>query len=246
MMMLIGSPNDADSRFYKYVDQNGVTHYVDSKAKIPKEYRKKLKTYDGRYDHLSPEEREKKIAEDRNQAENLRKEREAEIEVLRQQEKAAEEKEHLHQEKEEQTRKLEKKRADREAFLKNFETKVILHGIHVLVPCTLGYSGKEVETFLLLDTGCTVTSLHDDVAKKLRLKGERKIKTKIANGKIIKTKIAKLNYIKIGPYTVDDFYVSIIPYKGPKSRDQGLLGMNFLAGRDYKVDYVRGVIRWMP
>ena len=82
-------PQESFSEFYKYVDKNGKIHFVDSKSKIPKEYRKDLKTYEEKYDHLSEEEREKRIAEDRKKAEEFRKNRE---ELKRKQENVWEEK----------------------------------------------------------------------------------------------------------------------------------------------------------
>ena len=61
---------------------------MDSKTKIPKEYRGYLTTYEEKYDHLSEEERDKRIAEDRKQAEALRKKRKEQLEELKRKEKS--------------------------------------------------------------------------------------------------------------------------------------------------------------
>jgi len=99
---------------------------------------------------------------------------------------------------------------------------------------------------LLLDTGCTYTTLHKDAVKQLRLKGRAKGKARTAGGAKIDYRVAKLDHFKVGPYDMADFYVTVIENKDSDSLYDGLLGMNFLAGREYKIDYVRKVIMWVP
>ncbi|MBW2217835.1 MAG: hypothetical protein JRF34_11705, partial [Deltaproteobacteria bacterium] len=205
----------------KYVDKDGKIYYVDSKAKIPREYRKDLTSYEEKYDHLSEEEKQEKIAEDRRMLEQefkdkeaLRRQQAGQLEEQRRRERKAEER-RLENQREARfdEERRGKERAEQAEFMKNFETKVLMNGYgQVLVPCTLAYKSREVEAKLLLDTGCSVTTLHDGIAKKLRIKGGKKGKAYIAG----------------------------------KSQNDGLLGMNFLAGREYKIDYINSVIRWVP
>ena len=151
-------PRASFSEFYKYVDKHGIVHFVDSKTKIPREYRKDLETYDEKYDHLPPEEREKRLEADREKAAAFKQKRREQLEELKRREKIAKEKLlREKQEKEAAERRLQEA-ASRKEFLKNLETKVLIQGMHALVPCTLGYKNREVETYLLLDTGCTVTT----------------------------------------------------------------------------------------
>lgn len=62
------------SEFYRYVDKNGSVHYVDDPSNIPAEYQETQKTYQERYDFLSPEEKkaleakEKALEEGRDRA----------------------------------------------------------------------------------------------------------------------------------------------------------------------------------
>jgi predicted aspartyl protease len=248
-------PRDTSCEFYKYVDKDGKTHFVDSKTKIPREYRKDLTTYEEKYDHLSEAERQEKIAEDRMAVEQERKEKEErrrqqamQLEDQRRSERLAEEEQYEAQrEARREDENRQKAQAEKEKFLRNFETRIEVVGYgHVLVPCTLVYKDREVDVKLLLDTGCTITQLHDDVAKKLRLKTIQKYKTRISGGGTNKNKLSKLSYFKVGPYNLADFYVGVVKFKGKKSQEDGLLGMNFLAGREYKIDYVNRVIRWVP
>lgn len=40
--------------------------------------------------------------------------------------------------------------------------------------------------------------------------------------------------------------MSVYKHNGPRVPYKGLLGMNFLRGLDYRVDFDRGVIVWNP
>ncbi len=244
-------PQESNCEFYKYVDRNGKIHFVDSKTKIPKEYRKDLTSYEEKYDHLSEEERDKKIAEDRQKIEDKRKEKETfrrerakKLEEQRRRERFIE-KEQLEARRKEA--RLKKEQAQRNEFLKNFETNVEIVGYgQALVPCILVYDDREVEAKLLLDTGCSITTIHEEVAKKLRMKGGRKGKVNIAGGGKLSFKAKEIDYIKVGPHKIDNFVVMVIKNKNSKTSMEGLLGMNFLAGLEYKLDYIRKVIRWVP
>ncbi len=255
LLMLLFSffwfPQESNCEFYKYRDKNGKIHFVDSKTKIPREYRKDLTSYEEKYDHLSEEERDKKIAEDRQK---LEEKREKEKALQLQQLKKAEEQRRREIIEEEEDRKAtlkaerQKEQQTRQAeFLKNFETKVEIVGYgQALVPCILVYNDREVEAKLLLDTGCSITTIHEKVAKKLRLKGGQKGKASVAGGGKLSYKAKDIDYIKVGPHKIDNFLVMVIKNKNSRTSMEGLLGMNFLAGLEYKLDYVRKVIRWVP
>lgn len=124
------------------------------------------------------------------------------------------------------------------------ETRVIIKDNQVLVPVILGYGGRQTEALLLLDTGASITVLHQDIADQLKIRQMQKAKLLTLGGRSIPAYLAKLNFARLGPHQKDNIYAGIIEYQEPKVAYQGLLGMNFLRNIEYGIDFKNQTIRW--
>ena len=148
---------------------------------------------------------------------------------------------------EKERRELEEFRAEEIARARAYvgrETKVIVRGNQVLVPVMLGYDGREVESLLLLDTGASIMALHRDVAHQLRIESFEKAKARVIGGKEINADIAVLSYVRVGPYKKEHLLAGIVDHEGAPVEYQGLLGMNFLRGLEYNIDFQHQRIEW--
>jgi predicted aspartyl protease len=125
------------------------------------------------------------------------------------------------------------------------DTKVIIKGNQVLVPVTIGYSGKKIEGQLLLDTGASIITLHRNFVKKLKIKTTQKARLMVVGGETIIADAVKLDFIEVGNNKKKDLYSVIVDHNGPAVSHSGLLGMNFLRYFEYHVDFEKQIIRWV-
>jgi len=124
------------------------------------------------------------------------------------------------------------------------ETRIDIVDNHVIVPAVLNYNGTQVEARLLLDTGSTNITLHDEVAKRLFIDNSRKGSIRVAGGEMIDAEAVMLDSVTVGPNTEKNLLAGIIEHRGPDVPFDGLLGMNFLKNYQYTIDFDEQLLRW--
>ncbi len=206
------------AEFYRYVDENGVVHYVDDRSRVPEEHQRQIKVYVEKYDHLAESERLIMLQKDR------------EMDVKRQLEE----------------QRLRDQR-EQEARLKRLETDVTIIANQVLVPVTLGHGLRETEALFLLDTGASHLVLFNELARKLNLESNQKGLSLVAGGTFIETDLIVLDHFKLGPLDLKNVTATVIRHETQSTeavRFSGLLGMDILRNAPFVIDVENEKIRW--
>lgn len=227
--LLVFIASNSHCEFYEFVDENGVKTFTDDPGIIPESKTDETQVHKEPYDDLSDEERQEKIKADQERI----------LELKRQQEE-----EHERYEQIKQIRAMEEEKIQRQKELEKLKTPVMISNNQILVPVTIGYLNKTVQSTLVLDTGASITVIHDDIADQLGVTTGRRSYAQVAGGGIVRTKNLEVKFIKVGPKTLSSHNIMVMHNKGPKSSIDGLLGLDFLKHFKYDIDYQNNLIVW--
>lgn len=127
----------------------------------------------------------------------------------------------------------------------NPDTKVIIKNNQIFVPVTIAFKEKTVKTFLLLDTGASITTISQNLASRLGVKKKASIqgKVKVADGRVIDAYLFIADRLSVDIKSSQNVEISVLPKCGGKNFE-GLLGLNFLQNFHYQVNFLNHVIEW--
>ncbi|PLX82766.1 MAG: hypothetical protein C0616_01705 [Desulfuromonas sp.] len=201
--------------YFKYIDDNGNPVFVDDKTKIPVQFRNDAEKHQGKYDHLSHDERQALYEKQRAEAE---------------QDKALE--------------LAEEKLRKEQARLKEMTLPVTIRGNQVLVPVRIKQRGRSTTLRLILDTGATMTVLYRSRVERLNLRPGKKIRGTLAGGHISEGNVVELDQLEVGPFEYRDIRVFVLPDQGNTNGIDGLLGMDVLRNHPYQIDFDNNLLLW--
>lgn len=130
------------------------------------------------------------------------------------------------------------------------ETQVVIKNDKIYVPVALVHQERRIDTTLIFDTGAGGIVLHQNVADELGIDQTVPSSARGVGGIKIDTRLVQLNNVIVGPHERENLRASIVTYQQDPSQEpdalyNGLLGMNFLRGIKYVIDYDNQVIRWL-
>jgi predicted aspartyl protease len=125
-------------------------------------------------------------------------------------------------------------------------TKVVIAGNTVLVPVTLGNRGRTAQALLVLDTGASVTVISREIAEQLGmdLRGAFRGRVQVVGGGMVEASGVRLESLTVGPHTRNNMFIAVMDQKGPVMTLDGLLGMDFLRGRRYHINFRTSMLEW--
>lgn len=112
----------------------------------------------------------------------------------------------------------------------------------ILVPVKVNYRGVEQAAIFLLDTGASTCTISPKLAKMLNIRsGDTDVGlAQGVGGSVHLVGRTELSQMTVGPNSKYNIEVSVIP----TGDNDGLLGMNFLYGLQYHIDYKTLEIQW--
>ena len=127
-------------------------------------------------------------------------------------------------------------------------TPIAVEGNTVLVPVTLSLGSRSVQARLILDTGASMTTITPQVAAQLDINLNQAVSgaVQVVGGGFVEARGVRLDQVSVGPHARTKMNVAVIGNGNPRVPYDGLLGMDFLRGLHYHVDFRNRVINWTP
>lgn len=112
---------------------------------------------------------------------------------------------------------------------------------HAIVSVVLLYKGREARGQFVFDTGANTSVISPDIARRLEVDYKDTSRAMIRGvGGTSSTSTVVLDAIKLDGKSVGNVNVCVVEF----GNFDGLLGMDFLAGKKFQIDYHAHKIRW--
>lgn len=127
-------------------------------------------------------------------------------------------------------------------------TPIAVEGNTVLVPVTLFLGSRSVQARMILDTGASITTITPQVAAQLDINLNQAVSgaVQVVGGGFVEARGVRLDQVSVGPHARTKMNVAVIGNGNSRVPYDGLLGMDFLRGLHYHVDFRNRVINWTP
>ncbi|HBG18150.1 MAG TPA: hypothetical protein DDY32_02430 [Desulfobulbaceae bacterium] len=122
-------------------------------------------------------------------------------------------------------------------------TKIIIVGNQIYVPVTIGNNSKQTTLNMVLDTGCSQTTIPYKYLNEVDAKYNRIITSILADGSKVRGNEAVIDFMRVGSKQQNKVTVTGQEIAG--SKNSGLLGLDFLRSNSFKVDFENRFIIWM-
>lgn len=122
-------------------------------------------------------------------------------------------------------------------------TKISIVGNQIYVPVTLSKNGRSITVNMVLDTGCSITTVPYSQLSRIGADYGRQVTSRVADGRTMYSREARLDIIQVGSQRKRYFTVHGAKVVGAKN--SGLLGLDFLKNQKFKIDFEREFLVWM-
>jgi len=122
-------------------------------------------------------------------------------------------------------------------------TKISIINNQIYIPVTLWNNGRSTTLNMVLDTGCSHTTVPYKYLNNISAKYGQEVTSRLADGKTTAGRNAYLDMIQVGSKKERNFTVT--GAKNAGANNSGLLGLDFLKNHTFKIDFENQFLVWM-